>query len=629
VRVVGTSTHHEAKVVAEDAPFKINELLIIDDPIQGAVRVEVVETASINPHLAETERGFGLLDDTTLGALKALGYDLQRETYHLARVRALSELALPVAVGAAVRRPSFGEVQDLIMPGDPASSLLLGVIRGTEHLVATLPKDLRNVAPLFDSQEGAVRPQSGVPFYLPFERMVDYPHIGIFGGSGSGKSFALRVLLEELMAHKLPALVFDPHYELDFAQPLPGTDPARCAALQGHFRIFQLGRDTGIRFENLSTGELVLLLQAAMREWSDNMRHAVETLHIPGDSVISFRERLNDLAAALVNEREFKELASREQQGELSASEPGARLKLRQLAVYKRYGGAGLLPTTLAALVRRLDMLDRMGVFASDLTRVERSLVAGQTAVVRGPVRPLNVFATYAVRYFYRFRRAYCEAKAEGSARPDAYFPPFFVVIDEAHNLMPRAVESEHAPARGLFREVATEGRKFCVQLVLASQRVALLDETITAQLNTKIILRTIRAQDLDTIERETDITRAEVNRLPYLASGNAFVSSAIIGRTVPVRIRASWTRSPLAESPFEEWRRVQATEGEDLWEIIKEKEAIRPGDLLILVNECQARRGRPVSREELERALERWVREGRLAARPVRSLGGTFYTRI
>lgn len=630
MRVVGTSTHHEARVVAEDAPFKINELLIIDDPLQGPVRVEVIETASINPHLAETERGLGLVDDATLGALKALGYDLQRETYHLARVRALSELAVPVAVGAAVRRPSFDEVRDLIMPGDPASSFLLGVIRGTEHLLATLPRNLRNVAPLFDPREGAVRPQSGVPFYLPFERMVDYPHIGIFGGSGSGKSFALRVLLEELMAQKLPALVFDPHYELDFGQPLPGTDPARCAALQGRFRIFQLGRDTGIRFENLSTGELVLLLQAAMREWSDNMRHAVETLHIPGDSVTSFRDRLNDLAAALVNEREFKELASREQEGELPPpSEPAARVKLRQLAVYRRYGGAGLLPTTLAALVRRLDLLDRMGVFGSDLSQVERSLVAGQTAVVRGPVRPLNVFATYAVRYFYRLRRAYCEAKAGGSARPDAFFPPFFVVIDEAHNLMPRAVESEHAPARGLFREVATEGRKFCVQLVLASQRVALLDETITAQLNTKIILRTIRAQDLDTIERETDITRAEVNRLPYLASGNAFVSSAIIGRTVPVRIRASWTRSPLAESPFEEWRRVQATAGEDLWEIIKEKETVRPGDLLVLVNECQARLGRPVSREELERALERWAQEGRLAARVVRSLGGTFYTRV
>lgn|GEM_PF-201032 len=628
MRVVGTTTHHEAKVVAEARPFKINELLIVDDPHQGPVRVEVVETGSINPHLPEAERGLGLVDDRTLSTLRALGYDLQKETYHVARVRALSELALPVAVGAVVRRPAFDEVQDLLMPGDPDRGFLLGVIRGTEDLLATLPERFRNVALLFDPGEDVVRLQSGVPFYLPYERMVDYPHIGIFGGSGSGKSFALRVLLEEVMAQGLPALVFDPHYELDFSQPLPGTEPARCTAFQGRFKVFELGRDAGIRFESLSTGELVMLLQAAMREWSDNMRHAVETLHLPGDSVTSFRERLHDLSAALANEREFKNLASAEKEVALP-SDAAERVRLRQLTVYRQYAGANLLPSTLAAVVRRLDVLDRMGLFGSNLEQIERRLAEGQTAVVRGPLRPLNVFATYAVRYFYRLRRGYCEAKAGSRARTDDYFPPFFIVIDEAHNLMPKAVENEYAPARSLFREVATEGRKFCVQLVLASQRVALLDETITAQLNTKIILRTIRAQDLDTIERETDITRAEVARLPYLASGNAFVSSAILGRTIPVRIRAAWTRSPLAESPFAEWRRVRATAGEDLWEVIKDMDTIRPGDLLALVNACQARLGRPVRREELERALARWTQEGRLKAKPLKSLAGTLYTRV
>ena len=40
----------------------------------------------------------------------------------------------------------------------------------------------------------------------------------------------------------------------------------------------------------------------------------------------------------------------------------------------------------------------------------------------------------------------------------------------------------------------------------LASQRPALLDDTINAQLNTKIIFRTVRSMDLSVISEETDL---------------------------------------------------------------------------------------------------------------------------
>ncbi|WDU82706.1 helicase HerA domain-containing protein [Caloramator sp. Dgby_cultured_2] len=48
--------------------------------------------------------------------------------------------------------------------------------------------------------------------------MNQYPHIGIFGGSGSGKSFGMRVILEEIMKLNIPTVVLDPHYEMDFSK---------------------------------------------------------------------------------------------------------------------------------------------------------------------------------------------------------------------------------------------------------------------------------------------------------------------------------------------------------------------------------------------------------------------------
>ena len=127
-------------------------------------------------------------------------------------------------------------------------------------------------------------------------------------------------------------------------------------------------------------------------------------------------------------------------------------------------------------------------------------------------------------------------------------FPTFIVITDEAHNFAPKGVDS---PTKHILREIAQEGRKYGVFLVLATQRPTLLDDTITAQLNTKLIFRTVRASDIDTIREETDISTEEAKRLPYLQTGDVFISSSKLGRTSYVRIRYADTESPHKENPL------------------------------------------------------------------------------
>lgn len=50
-------------------------------------------------------------------------------------------------------------------------------------------------------------------FLFNIEEMVQYPHIGIFGDQAPGKSYGLRVLMEEIMKKSIPANDFDPHYD--------------------------------------------------------------------------------------------------------------------------------------------------------------------------------------------------------------------------------------------------------------------------------------------------------------------------------------------------------------------------------------------------------------------------------
>ena len=127
--------------------------------------------------------------------------------------------------------------------------------------------------------------------------MQQYPHIGIFGGSGSGKSFGLRVMLEELMKLFIPTIVFDPHYEMDFSErveELKGRGPD----FRDRWLSVHVGREVGVLFSALSTRDVIQLLGAA-GNLTDSMTNVIETLHRKGDSYQSFSDRLSNVAMAL------------------------------------------------------------------------------------------------------------------------------------------------------------------------------------------------------------------------------------------------------------------------------------------------------------------------------------------
>lgn len=57
----------------------------------------------------------------------------------------------------------------------------------------------------------------------------------------------------------------------------------------------------------------------------------------------------------------------------------------------------------------------------------------------------------------------------------------------------------------------------------------------------------------MEMIEKETNLNADQVKRLPELSSGNAFVSSATLTKTMYVRFRTTKTASPHEENPFDE----------------------------------------------------------------------------
>jgi DNA helicase HerA-like ATPase len=556
LQVVGLTNEQEVLVIDQARPFRINEYLVINDPVLGFPKGEVVETQSFNRFL-DFNLDKGVVGPETWRALMdSAQYDIHQHQVHIAKVRLLERVQTPVQPGTSVREPEFSEVRGFLVKGQPDKGLVLGVIHATDNLVPGMPADLRDRVKLL--LDGQVQDQNGVPFIFDPRAMQQYPHIGIFGGSGSGKSFGLRVYLEELMKLRIPTLVLDPHFELTFSETPTGCPTGyRDIKFEERFRVFQVGQEVGIHFPHLNTRDLTRLLDASSG-LTESMTSAVEALHKSNDSYATFSKRIDTLVDALEAGEKGADRRMRDPGGSGSEREVGAD-QVRVLGEFK-----GIPLSSVKGLQWRLQRLFRAGLFTNDIKPIESALKAGQLTVVQGPIWMLNVFSSYVVGTLYRQRREYKDAQFRRETAP--YHPPFVVVTDEAHNFAPKAYD---APAKSIIKEIAQEGRKYGVFLILATQRPTLLDETVTAQLNTKCVFRTVRASDIATIKEETDLTQEEARRLPFLRSGDAFISSAIFGRTVPMRVRMAKTSSPHTENPFDELGEQAESEADTFLEIV------------------------------------------------------------
>lgn len=562
MQVVGYTTQQEVTVVTKERPFKINEILVIEDDYQSEQLGEVFETMSYNRYIPLNING-GLIDSGVLNALNQLGYKVGEETIHIGKVRLLVEADYPICTGAKVRKPHFLEVKDLFIKCRENEGLLLGEIKSTDDMINTMDEELKDLFCTFE--KGSVVSQKGVPFIFDIKKMQQYPHIGIFGGSGSGKSFGMRVILEEIMKLNIPTLVLDPHFEMDFSNPCTDLDEKYISDFKDKFNIYQIGIDVGVKFEDLDKGELKNLLSAS-GFLTDSMQNVIDNIYKKKDTYLTFSRRLENLSEGQrLGEKKIYDKM-------INAQNPYEEEKYKEIQKLFLEYNSKCHEASVGGIIWRLNRLYNEGIFSKDIEPIKDSLKMGKLVVIQGDMRLIQVFSTYLLSKVYHKRRDYKDSKHK-QVEDAEFFPPFIIATDEAHNFAPKGFDP---PSKGIIKEIAQEGRKYGVFLILATQRPTLLDETTTAQLNTKFVFRTVRASDIATIKEETDISSDEAKRLPYLRSGDSFISSAILGRTIPVRIRMAKSTSPHTENPFDELAVFIEDSKNKIYDAIKDKFPIR-----------------------------------------------------
>jgi hypothetical protein len=110
---------------------------------------------------------------------------------------------------------------------------------------------------------------------------------------------------------------------------------------------------------------------------------------------------------------------------------------------------------------------------------------------------------------------------------------PLLAFLDEAHNFLGKRVGAEdHSIKLNAFELIAKEGRKYGLNICLATQRPRDITEGVLSQMGTLLVHRLTNDKDRDVVERACgEIDRSAASFLPNLKQGEV----AIVGVNFPI----------------------------------------------------------------------------------------------
>ena len=464
--VFGNVSTTEFRFAVRDPSLKRLDYVQVDHPTDGALVAQVTEvTRETSLGYEEATRRGGHetapARDHLVGRARVIGFRDGHGRLQAPRT--------PVPAGADVRRVDAPLLAHVFGLRDTEGAYL-GVVKGY---------DLRVI--------------------LDINTLVQ-KHVSILAKTGAGKSYAVGVLMEELIKKGVPIVVIDPHGEHgSLAQPnnSPHDQAARrrfgVTPRNYGEHIVEYSPDTTanphaapfvMESRNLEARDVAELLGGELTNAQMGILHA---------AVKTLRDRQEDYDLLGVLEA-VRESASNAKWNLVSALE-----SLTGLHVFQGKG------TTVESLVqpRKVSILNLKGV-SPDVQQM--------------------VVAITARRLF--------EARKLGKV------PPFMLVVEEAHNFCPEKGMSTTATG-AVMRTVASEGRKFGMGLMVVSQRPAKVDKNVLSQCSTQIILKVTNPNDLKALSSSVEgFTTDSVDEIQRLPVGVGFVSHPRISIPVLVEIR-------------------------------------------------------------------------------------------
>ncbi|WP_327144453.1 ATP-binding protein [Nocardia sp. NBC_01327] len=318
------------------------------------------------------------------------------------------------------------------------------------------------------------------------------------GQSGSGKTYALGVVLEQLIAHTaLPVVIFDPNSDFVRLGELhpDATGPTAKALRERDIRVLRPHGEPGARLRARFLG-LPLSSKAAILQIDP----------------IADREEFNELI----------HLRSIIESGELFDVLP--QLLAGENAAQRR----------LAERVENLGLLD-WEVWARQEPAVTE--IVGERPDVT--VLDLGGFSTPEQQLVVALSLLDSLWERREERRP------VLLVIDEAHNLASPRLDSPIAVAvRERLIQIAAEGRKFGLWLLLSTQRPAKVHPGIISQCDNLALMKMTSPADLEELGTYFGYAPAALlERSPWFRQGEALFAGGFVPAPALVKVHTRLTR--------------------------------------------------------------------------------------
>lgn len=309
-------------------------------------------------------------------------------------------------------------------------------------------------------------------------------HIFIGGTTGSGKSYATGILLEELAHLKIPIIIIDSQNEYEgLATGLGGT-------------ILKPGKDYTVRLSSLTEGEVIDLVPTIQNTLGQGLL---------AYSFIRLKRNLNaddpeagfgvdELVDAMVKNAPELEIKS----SSLNLATQRTRSYLDR---HKFLGDS----TNWISLIKEFPIIN---VNCGNIDQIQLQLVVAAT------LRELQYL------------------------RKQEVFPPYLIVLDEAHLLVP---ERDNTACKQVIRENVRIGRHYGICMLLITQSPVDIDKKTIRQCNTRFIFA-LEPDQLEAIRGvKADATEDMIQRLPKMPVGTCILSGTYetIKHAVPIKIKS------------------------------------------------------------------------------------------
>jgi hypothetical protein len=376
---------------------------------------------------------------------------------------------------------------------------------------------------------GRLRLDSSIPAYINFEELLR-KHFAVLGTTGVGKSSAVALILQEILAKKANLRVFliDPHNEYghcfgDLAHVINPRNlqlPFWLFNFEEIVDVFFRGRP-GIEEETEILSDLIPTAKAMYAQGSKADRVLLRKSGSGGytaDTPVPYR--VSDLVN-LIDERMGK---------------------LENRSVWMKYH----------RLITRIDTLghDSRYTFMFNNVFIEDMMVNVLGDLFRLPLngKPITVMQTagFPAEVVDSVVSVVCRMAFEFGQWSDGA-APILVVCEEAHRYAPADRALGFGPTRKAVSRIAKEGRKYGVFLGVVTQRPADLDPTILSQCSTVFAMR--MANDNDQAIVRSAVPEAGSSLIAFLASLGVREAIAF-GEGVPLPTRFRFKDLPVARLP-------------------------------------------------------------------------------